>query len=517
MKIRVQFSAILLILLTTAACLAQTPFDYVMSNRRKVEANDRLMLDAALLEWLIDHDRVDEARELAKLEATKNPELVLYASVLLDQKGRNEAAGEFVDNLLPTGPFEARMDVKSIYLKGSSTAKEAESRLALLRERGGLDTQDLALTVATFYGPKEALQVFSEALAIEKPVLDTLPLVKVYKKVASQGVPEAEFWAGQVESRIDDLGFDNWRELYFGLPRREATTIELLEKRLFEHIAKERDLPNALSLYFQSEQASLPLEARLSPLLDTLSIDSPLDRLDSFSDLPDLALYLGYRGQTEFAEALIAKIGEMIAQELDAAQERGEDPERLATAREGRTELLTQLRVGVAAGLWCAGEEQTGLAMASEACDGDEKTALKRMAEQTYGNLGGYDDIARLVPDQEFEVWAPAAASQMSDQIDVTYWMNRIRNLPPIPRADAVAAISEYPGLPENVQKELASLSDDPEPPPTGDGEAELQALEALSPGTDGWTLVLLSILSLDALDLSPSQRERLEAYCKKH
>ena len=488
-----------------------------MSNRRKVEANDRLMLDAAILEWLVDHDRVDEARELAKSEAMENPELVLYTAVLLDRAGRREAAGDLVTSVLPKTPFEGQMDVKSIYLKGSTTAKEAEARLALLRERGGLETLDLALTVATFQGPKEALEVFSKSLANEKPALDALPLVKVYKKVASQGLPEAEFWAGQVESRIDELGFDSWRELYFGLPRREATTLELLEERLFEHVQQAQDLSTTLSLYFQAEQASLPLEARLTPALDALTTNSPLDRLDSFSDLPDLTLYLGYRGQVEFADALIAKIRDMIGQELDAAQQRGEDPERLTTAREGMQELLIQLRVGLASGLWCAGEEQAGLAMATEACDGDEKAALRRMAEQTYGKLGGYDDLARLVSDEEVEAWAPAAASQMSEQSDVTYWLDRVRTLPPIPRADAVAAISEYPGLPENVQKELASLSDGPDPIPTSDGEAELQALEALSPGTDGWTLVLLSILSLDDLELSPSQRERLEAYCKKH
>jgi hypothetical protein len=239
-----------------------------------------------------------------------------------------------------------------------------------------------------------------------------------------------------------------------------------------------------------------------------------MDRLDSFSQLPDYVLYLGYRGQDEFAHNLIAELGEMIEREIVLAEGRGEDPERLATARKGREELITQLKVAVAAGRWCAGEQERGIALATEACSGKEE-ALTRMAGQTFGKLSGYHDLARLVPDDEVEVWTPAAGSQMSEGVEVTYWMERIGKLPSSQQQTAAEALKAYPGLSESIRDELESLSPSQPKGSAGDGEAELKALEALRPEVDGWTLVLFSILAVHDLELSPSQRARLEAYCK--
>ena len=175
---------------------------------------------------------------------------------------------------------------------------------------------------------------------------------------------------------------------------------------------------------------------------------------------------------------------------------------------------MTQLKVGVAAGMWCAGEQEGGIALAAEAC-GDREAALTRMAGQTFGKLRCYDDLARLVPDDAIEVWTPAATSQISEGIEVTYWMERIRNLPPSLRQEAAGPIKNTSGLPRNIQSELESLSPEGLQISSSDGEDKLKALEALRPEIDGWTLVLFSILAVNDLDLSPSQRARLEAYCK--
>lgn len=507
--------ALLLILLTTGATLAQTPLDYVMSHRDKLDELSRLSLDSALLERLIQSGKTREALDfLEGVDAEESPEVILSGAVLLDAHGDHQTAFAQASSLLPTGSFEDRLSVKPAFLKGATTAAEAEARLALLRERGGLEPLELALTVATFEGEKEALEVYSRALAAQPPTLDSLPLVKVYLKVASFGLPETAVWAEQVTTRLDELGYDYWNEMYFALPRREAAVVELLEERLLTQVQDKQNLPAMLDLFFQAEQASLPLEARLIPLLDALVTDSPMDRLESFSQLPDYVLYLGYRGRDEFALDLIANLGEMIEREITLAESRGDDPERLATARQGREELMTQLKVGVAAGMWCAGEQEGGIALAAEAC-GDREAALTRMAGQTFGKLRCYDDLARLVPDDAIEVWTPAATSQISEGIEVTYWMERIRNLPPSLRQEAAGAIKNTSGLPRNVQSELESLSPEGLQISSSDGEDKLKALEALRPEIDGWTLVLFSILAVNDLDLSPSQRARLEAYCK--
>ena len=97
----------------------------------------------------------------------------------------------------------------------------------------------------------------------------------------------------------------------------------------------------------------------------------------------------------------------------------------------------------------------------------------------------------------------------------MTYWMERIRNLPPSLRQEAAGAIKNTSGLPRNIQSELESLSPEGLQISSSDGEDKLKALEALRPEIDGWTLVLFSILAVNDLDLSPSQRARLEAYCK--
>lgn len=514
---RVKFSilALLLIFLSTGIALAQTPLDYVFSHRDKLDERSRLSLDSALLERLIQGGHTQEALDfLEDVDAKESPEVILSGAVLLDAHGDHQTAFAVASSRLPTGSFEDRLSVKPAFLKGATTSAEAQARLSLLKEKGGLDPLELALTVATFEGEKEALEVFSRALAAQAPTLDSLPLVKVYLKVASFGLPEAEVWAEKVTSRLDELGFDYWSEMYFALPRREAAVIEVLEERLLTQVQKEQNLPAMLELFFQAEQASLPLEARLIPLLDGLVTDSPMDRLDSFSQLPDFTLYLGYRGQDEFAHNLIAELGAMIEKEIVSAEGRGDDPERLATARQGRDELLTQLKVGVAAGLWCAGQQERGIALATEAC-GSREAALTRMSEQTFGKLRGYYDLARLVPDDEIEVWTPAAASQISEGIEVTYWMERVRNLPSSDRQEAAATLKNTSGLPRSIQSELESLSPEGLQISSADGEAELKALEALRPEVDGWTLVLFSILAVNDLDLSPSQRARLEAYCK--
>ena len=474
-----------------------------------------MSLDSALLERLIRGGHTQEALDfLEDVDAKESPEMILSGAVLLDTHGDHQTAFALASSRLPAGSFEDLMGVKSAFLKGATTAAETEARLSLLREKGGLEPLDLALTVATFEGEKEALGVFSRALAAEPPALDSLPLVKVYIKVASFGLPEAEVWADKVTSNLDELGYDYWNEMYFALPRREAAVIELLEERLLTQVQEKQNLPAMLDLFFQAEQASLPLEARLIPLLDALVTDSPMDRLESFSQLPDYVLYLGYRGRDEFALDLIANLGEMIEREITLAESRGDDPKRLATARQGREELMIQLRVGVAAGMWCAGEQEGGIALATEAC-GDRQAALTRMAGQTFGKLRCYYDLARLVPDDEIEVWTPAATSQISEGIEVTYWMERIRNLPPILRHEAAEAIKNTSALPRNIQSELETLSPKGLQISSSDGEAELKALEALRPEIDGWTLVLFSILAVNDLDLSPSQRARLEAYCK--
>ena len=486
-----------------------------MSHRDKLDERSRLSLDSALLERLIQGGKTREALDfLDDVDAKESPEVILSGAVLLDAQGEGQTAFELASSRLPSGSFEDRLSVKPAFLKGSTTAAEAEARLSLLRERGGLEPLELALTVATFEGEKEALEVFSRALAAEAPTLDPLPLVKVYMKVASFGLPEADVWAEEVTSRLDELEFAAWSEMYFALPRREAATIEQLEERLLNQVQTKQSLPAMLQLFFQAEQASLPLEERLIPLLDALVTDSPMDRLDSFSQLPDFVLYLGYRGQDQFALDLVAELGKMIEQEITLAEGRGEDPERLATARQGREELLTQLNVGVGAGLWCAGEQERGLTLATEACV-DEEEALTRMAGQTFGKLRGYYDLARLVPDDEIDVWTPAAGTQMSEGMEVTYWMERIQALTPRLRQEAAKAVQPTPGLSQNIRAELESLAPQGLGSSATNGEAELKALEALRPETDGWTLVLFSILAVNDLDLTPTQRARLEAYCR--
>ena len=259
--------ALLLILLTTGATLAQTPLDYVMSHRDKLDELSRLSLDSALLERLIQSGKTREALDfLEGVDAEESPEVILSGAVLLDAHGDHQTAFAQASSLLPTGSFEDRLSVKPAFLKGATTAAEAEARLALLRERGGLEPLELALTVATFEGEKEALEVYSRALAAQPPTLDSLPLVKVYLKVASFGLPETAVWAEQVTTRLDELGYDYWNEMYFALPRREAAVVELLEERLLTQVQDKQNLPAMLDLFFQAEQASLPLEARLIPL-----------------------------------------------------------------------------------------------------------------------------------------------------------------------------------------------------------------------------------------------------------
>lgn len=504
-----------LLFFAVTPCLAQTPLDFVLANRDKVEGSDRLSIDSALLERLIKSGRLAPARDFVRaLEPGVKSQLAVYGGVVLDEEGRHQEAFDWVEALLPKGPFEDLMSVKNIFLKGATTVQAAEARIALLKEREALETMDLALAVATYHGEGESLAVLSQQLATNNPQLEPLPLVKVYLKVASAGLPEASFWAGQVEAGLDELGFDKWSEMYFALPTRQAIVLELLEERLVAKVEQEENLAEMLSLYFQAEQASRPLEARLAPKLDALAMDQPLDRLGSLSQVPELTLYLALRGEDEFARQLISQLSEAMDQGISAAEQGGETPDRLATARQGKEELMIQMQAGVAAGLWCSGQTERGLSLAVEAC-GDEPTAFTRMAQQALGKVSGYYDLARQVPDEKVEVWTPAALSQMLEQVEVTYWMDRIKSSKFKERA--AAALLRYPQLPDNVRKELSPLASQGKQASSNEGEAELKALESISPATDGWTLTLLSVLALDKMELTAEQRKRLEAYCQRH